>query len=84
MLLQDIWFLEKLAHFDREVIPERRMHAKGSGAFGSFTVTHDITQYTKAKLFAEVGKKPTCLCAFLRLRVNVVLPMRNATSVALQ
>jgi catalase len=30
-LLQDVWFLEKLAHFDREVIPERRMHAKGSG-----------------------------------------------------
>ena len=48
MLLQDVWFLEKLAHFDREVIPERRMHAKGSGAFGQFTVTHDISQYTKA------------------------------------
>ena len=40
-LLQDVWFLEKLAHFDREVIPERRMHAKGAGAFGTFTVTHD-------------------------------------------
>ena len=38
-LLQDIWLLEKLAHFDREVIPERRMHAKGSGAYGTFTVT---------------------------------------------
>ena len=37
------WFLEKLAHFDREVIPERRMHAKGSAAYGTFTVTHDIT-----------------------------------------
>ena len=45
-LLQDIWLLEKLAHFDREVIPERRMHAKGSGAFGHFTVTHDITRFT--------------------------------------
>jgi len=56
-LLQDVWFLERLAHFDREVIPERRMHAKGSGAFGTFTVTHDITKYTKAKIFAEVGKK---------------------------
>jgi catalase len=43
MLLQDVWYLEKLAHFDREVIPERRMHAKGSGAYGTFTVTHDIT-----------------------------------------
>ena len=57
MMLQDAWFLEKLGHFDREVIPERRMHAKGSGAFGKFTVTHDITRYTKAKLFSEVGKE---------------------------
>ncbi|NMV11810.1 catalase, partial [Vibrio parahaemolyticus] len=55
MLLQDFWFLEKLAHFDREVIPERRMHAKGSGAYGTFTVTHDITQYTKANIFSSVG-----------------------------
>ena len=58
-LLQDVWFLEKLAHFDREVIPERRMHAKGSGAFGTFTVTKDITQYTRAKLFSQVGKQTT-------------------------
>lgn len=57
MLLQDVWFLEKLAHFDREVIPERRMHAKGSGAFGTFTVTGDITKYTRAKIFSKVGKK---------------------------
>lgn len=56
-LMQDVWFLEKLAHFDREVIPERRMHAKGSGAYGTFTVTHDISQYTRAKIFSEVGKK---------------------------
>src|SRR6201989_1879963 len=62
MLLQDVWFLEKLAHFDREVIPERRMHAKGSGAFGTFTVTHDITKYTRAKIFSEIGKK-TEMCA---------------------
>ena len=52
-LLQDVWFLEKLAHFDREVIPERRMHAKGSGAYGTFTVTHDITKYTRAKIFSQ-------------------------------
>ncbi|MBP0595834.1 catalase [Paraburkholderia sp. LEh10] len=63
-LLQDVWFLEKLAHFDREVIPERRMHAKGSGAFGTFTVTHDITQYTRAKLFSEVGKKTEMFARF--------------------
>ena len=46
-----------MAHFDREVIPERRMHAKGSGAFGTFTVTHNISQYTNARIFSEIGKK---------------------------
>ena len=64
MVIQDPWFLEKLAHFDREVIPERRMHAKGSGAFGTFTVTHDITKYTKAVIFSEVGKKTDCFVRF--------------------
>lgn len=64
MLLQDVWFQEKLAHFDREVIPERRMHAKGSGAYGTFTVTHDITCFTKAKLFARVGKKTDMFVRF--------------------
>ena len=64
MMLQDLWFLEKLAHFDREVIPERRMHAKGSGAFGKFTVTHDITKYTKAKVFAELGKETEVFVRF--------------------
>jgi catalase len=64
MLLQDVWFLEKLAHFDREVIPERRMHAKGSGAFGTFTVTHDITKYTRAKIFSEIGKQTEMFVRF--------------------
>lgn len=64
MLMQDFWFLEKMAHFDREVIPERRMHAKGSGAFGTFTVTHDITKYTKASIFAEIGKKTDMFVRF--------------------
>ena len=64
MLLQDVWFLEKLAHFDREVIPERRMHAKGSGAFGRFTVTHDITRYSKALLFSEIGKQTDMFVRF--------------------
>ncbi len=64
MLLQDVWFMEKMAHFDREVIPERRMHAKGSGAYGTFTVTHDITKYTKAKIFSEVGKKTDLFVRF--------------------
>ena len=63
-LLQDTWFLEKLAHFDREVIPERRMHAKGSGAYGTFTVTHDITRFTRAKLFSEIGKKTEMFVRF--------------------
>jgi catalase len=64
MLLQDVWYLEKLAHFDREVIPERRMHAKGSGAYGTFTVTHDISKYTKAKIFSEIGKKTEMFVRF--------------------
>jgi catalase len=63
-LLQDVWFLEKLAHFDREVIPERRMHAKGSGAYGTFTVTKDITKFTRAKIFSQVGKKTECFVRF--------------------
>lgn len=64
MLLQDVWFLEKLAHFDREVIPERRMHAKGSAAHGTFTVTHDITRYTRAKIFSHVGKQTDMFARF--------------------
>ena len=63
-LLQDVWLLEKLAHFDREVIPERRMHAKGSGAYGSFTVTHNITRYTRAKIFSEIGKQTELFARF--------------------
>lgn len=63
-LLQDVWLLEKLAHFDREVIPERRMHAKGAGAYGTFTVTHDISQYTRAKIFSQVGKKTEVFMRF--------------------
>ena len=64
MLMQNVWFQEKLAHFDREVIPERRMHAKGAGAYGTFTVTHDVTRYTRASLFAEVGKKTEVFARF--------------------
>src|SRR5690606_15500463 len=64
MLMQDFWFLEKMANFDREVIPERRMHAKGSGAFGTFTVTHDITKYTKANIFSKIGKKTEMFARF--------------------
>src|SRR5699024_752742 len=57
LFTEDWWFLEKMAHFDREVTPVRRMHAKGSGAYGTFTVTHDSTRYSTAKIFSELGKK---------------------------
>lgn len=50
VVMQDVWLMEKMAHFNREVIPERRMHAKGWGAYGKFTVTHDVSKYTKAKV----------------------------------
>jgi catalase len=63
-LLQDVWLIEKLAHFHREVIPERRMHAKGAGAHGTFTVTHDVTRYTKAKIFAKIGKQTPMFARF--------------------
>ena len=56
ILLQDFILHEKMAHFNRERIPERVVHAKGSGAYGTFTVTHDITKYTRAKLFDTIGK----------------------------
>ncbi|MEM7715911.1 MAG: catalase [Cyanobacteria bacterium P01_A01_bin.68] len=64
VLMEDFHLNEKLAHFNRERIPERVVHAKGAGAFGIFTVTNDITRYTKAKLFAEVGKQTPVLARF--------------------
>jgi catalase len=64
LLLQDYQLIEKLAHQNRERIPERTVHAKGSGAFGTFTVTHDITRYTKAAIFSKPGKKTDCLLRF--------------------
>lgn len=64
LLLDDFHLVEKLAHFNREVIPERRVHAKGSGAYGTFTVTQDITRYTRAKLFESVGKQTPLFLRF--------------------
>lgn len=64
ILLQDFYLHEKLAHFNRERIPERIVHAKGTGAFGKFTVTGDITKYTKAKLFSKVGNACKVLVRF--------------------
>src|SRR5208282_2003114 len=63
VLMQDFHLLEKLAHQNRERIPERTVHAKGSGAYGTLTVTKDITKYTKVKALSQVGKKTE---AFLR------------------
>lgn len=64
LLLDDFHLIEKLAHFNRENIPERRVHAKGSGAYGTFTVTRDITSYTSAKLFEHVGKQTETFLRF--------------------
>ncbi|WP_404386171.1 catalase [Caenispirillum salinarum] len=64
LLLQDYQLVEKLAHQNRERIPERVVHAKGWGAFGTFTVTNDISKYTNAKIFAEAGKKTDLLARF--------------------
>ncbi|WP_106094235.1 catalase [Enhygromyxa salina] len=64
LLMQDYQLLEKLAHQNRERIPERVVHAKGWGARGTLTVTHDISRYTKAKLFAKVGSQTPMLARF--------------------
>lgn len=64
ILLEDYILHEKMAHFNRERIPERVVHAKGSGAFGTFTVTNDITKYTRAKVFSKVGKKTEVFARF--------------------
>jgi len=64
LLVQDWQLFEKHAHFNRERIPERVVHAKGSAAYGTFTVTNDITAYTRAKLFSDVGKKTECILRF--------------------
>ncbi|MDP3353176.1 MAG: catalase [Flavobacteriaceae bacterium] len=64
LLLQDFFLHEKLAQFNRERIPERIVHAKGSGAYGKFTVTHDISKYTRAKVFSKIGKETKIFVRF--------------------
>ncbi|ESO09073.1 hypothetical protein HELRODRAFT_169012 [Helobdella robusta] len=64
LLVQDFVFHDEMAHFDRERIPERVVHAKGTGAHGYFEVTHDITKYCKAKVFEHVGKKTPVFVRF--------------------
>ncbi len=73
LLLQDYQLIEKLAHQNRERIPERVVHAKGSGAYGTLTITNDITRYSKAKVFSEVGKTTE-----LFLRFSTVAGERGA------
>jgi catalase len=55
VLMADYQLMEKMAHFNRERVPERVVHAKGAGAYGKFTVTGDISKYTCAKIFSKVG-----------------------------
>jgi catalase len=64
ILVQDHHLIEKMAHFNRERVPERVVHAKGYGAYGTFTVTRDITQYSCAKIFSAVGKKTEMFARF--------------------
>ena len=64
LLLQDYQLLEKLAHQNRERIPERVVHAKGWGAHGTFTVTKDISRYSRARLFSKVGKQTPLIARF--------------------
>jgi catalase len=64
VLMQDWQLIEKIAHHNRERIPERIVHAKGWGAFGTFTVTRDVTRYTRAKIFSEIGKTTPLLARF--------------------
>ena len=79
LLIQDYQLIEKLAHQNRERIPERVVHAKGSGAYGTLTVTHDVTRHTKAKFLAEIGKASEASCASRRLRASAVRRMPSAT-----
>ncbi len=64
VVLSDYKLFEKIAHQNRERIPERVVHAKGWGAHGTFKVTNDITKYTRAKVFSKVGKETPILMRF--------------------
>lgn len=64
LLMQDVTLIEQIQRFNRERVPERVVHAKGTGAYGKFTVTHDITKYTRAAIFSEVGKETECVVRF--------------------
>ncbi|GAB3238847.1 catalase [Glycomyces halotolerans] len=71
LLIQDQVLLEKLAHFNRERIPERVVHARGAGAYGKFTVTADVSKYTKAKFLSEIGKETEVFLRFSTVAGNL-------------
>jgi hypothetical protein len=73
IVLQDIYFLERMQHALRERIPERFVHAKGAGAHGYFEVTNDITNHCKASLFSEVGKKTKCMVRLSTVGMKYIL-----------
>ena len=76
-LIQDVHLLEKLAHFNRERVPERVVHAKGAGAHGYFEVTNDLSKYTKANFLSEVGKRTPMFIRFSTVAgENLVQPIR--------
>ena len=81
LLAQDTQYFDEMAHFDRERIPERVVHAKGAGAFGEFEVTHDISQYCKADLFNKIGKKTPVVSKYLikkfRFNFNLKFELRH-------
>ena len=64
VLMQDVQLLEQMQHFNRERIPERVVHAKGSAAYGTFTVTNDVSKYTRAKFLEKVGKETEVFLRF--------------------
>jgi len=74
VVFEDFLLFEKMAHFNRERIPERVVHAKGSGAYGHFVCTNPLTQYTTAKLFSSAGKKTPTFLRFSAARRALQTP----------
>lgn len=77
LLVQDWQLFEKHAHFNRERIPERVVHAKGSGAFGTLSITNDISKYSRAKVFSKVGKKTEWFLRFSTVTESRSVPRRR-------
>lgn len=81
ILLQDHYLIEKMAQFNRERVPERVVHAKGAGAYGTFVVTNDVSQFTKADLF-QPGKQTAMLARFSTVAGEQGSPTPGATPAA--